>query len=466
MKDEVMLVDISKVANSAQALNLLKEYMTTLVVPDEGMALALNCGGLLITQRVFSKMRQLVLQSNPNPIEFDLVYATLPQTQQAALDSGLFVREQPQDKTRFKARTFLNTASRLQSFDQGVDQRQSDRPQSDKRQTDRLNRYSSPMAHAASSTSEYVSRAESAPSKSYYFSEERLNERTERLSSLKASIDASMGAYETPARNKIRQFGEGPSLPFGDTMSLDLDAISEEFLTPMPVSEPLTSSQPLSCDDPCSLDTAPPPKKEVESTESQDAEANEASTKKSTKKSKKASSKTDKDLKSESKSSDLLEKSERALENLSQSDLLTVTSLEVNDLLAIDDDAELESEPRENECPTLYLEGTLRSGRMVRYDGNLVVVGDVHGGSELCATGDILIWGELRGIAHAGADGNEHAKIRALKIEAIQLRIADVIARRPDRITNHKPNDKRLPEPEVARVTDGEIKIFNDVIGK
>ncbi len=122
----------------------------------------------------------------------------------------------------------------------------------------------------------------------------------------------------------------------------------------------------------------------------------------------------------------------------------------------------------EESLPTLYWKNTLRSGQVVRYEGNLVIVGDVHGGSEISATGSILVWGELRGIAHAGAGGNRHAEIRALKIEAIQLRIADVIARRPDRIYYHKdPEDGlAMPMPEVARVDDGEIKIFNDVIGR
>ncbi len=116
---------------------------------------------------------------------------------------------------------------------------------------------------------------------------------------------------------------------------------------------------------------------------------------------------------------------------------------------------------------TLYLRQTLRSGKTVRFNGNIVIVGDVHAGSEITAGGDIVVWGELRGIAHAGAQGNYKSEIRAMKIEALQLRIADYIARRPDRIYYHKDGaDHYALSPEVARVADGEIKIFKTMLPK
>jgi septum site-determining protein MinC len=88
---------------------------------------------------------------------------------------------------------------------------------------------------------------------------------------------------------------------------------------------------------------------------------------------------------------------------------------------------------RETEkLPTLYIQRTLRSGQSIKSEGNIVIIGDVNPGSEVIAQGDITIWGILGGIAHAGSDGNKFAKIRALKMNAIQLRIADVFARRPD----------------------------------
>ncbi len=90
---------------------------------------------------------------------------------------------------------------------------------------------------------------------------------------------------------------------------------------------------------------------------------------------------------------------------------------------------------RETEkLPTLYIQRTLRSGQSISSDGNIVIIGDVNPGSEIIAKGDITVWGVLGGIAHAGATGNQYAKIRALKMNAIQLRIADTFARRPDNI--------------------------------
>lgn len=115
---------------------------------------------------------------------------------------------------------------------------------------------------------------------------------------------------------------------------------------------------------------------------------------------------------------------------------------------------------------TLYLRQTMRSGQFVRFNGNVVIIGDVHAGSEVIAGGDIVVWGELRGIAHAGAQGNYKAEIRAMKIEALQLRIADYIARRPDRIFYHKDGAETAMSPELARVADGEIKVFKSQLAK
>lgn len=90
---------------------------------------------------------------------------------------------------------------------------------------------------------------------------------------------------------------------------------------------------------------------------------------------------------------------------------------------------------RETEkLPTLYIQRTLRSGQSITSDGNIVIIGDANPGSEIIAKGDITVWGILGGIAHAGCAGNQYAKIRALKMNAIQLRIADTFARRPDNV--------------------------------
>ena len=72
---------------------------------------------------------------------------------------------------------------------------------------------------------------------------------------------------------------------------------------------------------------------------------------------------------------------------------------------------------------TTYVNQTLRSGQILESEGNVVIIGDCHPGSEIRAIGDITVWGVLSGIAHAGMSGNTNAKIRALKMNAVQLRI-------------------------------------------
>lgn len=121
------------------------------------------------------------------------------------------------------------------------------------------------------------------------------------------------------------------------------------------------------------------------------------------------------------------------------------------------------SEYEISKLPTLYLRQNLRSGQTMSYDGNIVLIGDANPGSEIIAKGDVTVWGVLGGIAHAGARGNDWARIRALKINAIQLRISGFYARRPDSM--NIPFIQRSNEftPEEARVNNGEIAIYKTV---
>ncbi|MBK7894707.1 MAG: septum site-determining protein MinC [Anaerolineaceae bacterium] len=80
----------------------------------------------------------------------------------------------------------------------------------------------------------------------------------------------------------------------------------------------------------------------------------------------------------------------------------------------------------------LILKETLRSGRSIYHEGHVVVIGDVNPGAEIVASGDVIVWGRLRGLVHAGALGDETAVICALELTPTQLRIADQIAISPD----------------------------------
>lgn len=100
--------------------------------------------------------------------------------------------------------------------------------------------------------------------------------------------------------------------------------------------------------------------------------------------------------------------------------------------------------------PGLMLRHTLRSGRTIHSDGHVVIYGDVNPGAEVIAVGDIIIWGNLRGNVHAGAEGDESAVVCALNMMPVQLRIAGYI------VTS--PNEKRRkPRPEMALIRDNQI---------
>ncbi|MDQ2857825.1 MAG: hypothetical protein M3R53_04110 [Candidatus Eremiobacteraeota bacterium] len=99
----------------------------------------------------------------------------------------------------------------------------------------------------------------------------------------------------------------------------------------------------------------------------------------------------------------------------------------------------------------LYHRGTLRGGQSLQQLGTVVVVGDVNPGAEVVATGDIVVFGALRGTAHAGAQGDAAARVFALQLAPTQLRIAASIA------TDDRA--RRGREPEVAFIENGRIAI-------
>lgn len=99
----------------------------------------------------------------------------------------------------------------------------------------------------------------------------------------------------------------------------------------------------------------------------------------------------------------------------------------------------------------VLVQRTLRSGFKVEYPGHIIVVGDVNPGAELVAGGSVVVWGRMRGVVHAGAEGNQQAVVCALDLMPTQLRIAMISAAPIGR--------KRKPQPEIARVQDGQIII-------
>jgi len=107
--------------------------------------------------------------------------------------------------------------------------------------------------------------------------------------------------------------------------------------------------------------------------------------------------------------------------------------------------------------PTKYLKQTICAGQYISFDGNLVIIGDCHEGSEISATGDITVWGELSGSVHAGKNGNEKAKIRALKMNPSQIRISNSYVKRPSVLNDSSKVDA---VPEEAMILNGEIAVY------
>lgn len=92
----------------------------------------------------------------------------------------------------------------------------------------------------------------------------------------------------------------------------------------------------------------------------------------------------------------------------------------------------------------LFINKTLRSGKRVEFPGHVVVMGDVNAGAEIIADGNVIVWGRVRGMIHAGAKGNRSATICALDLSATQLRIADEVS------AMLKP--QKNPKPEIASI--------------
>lgn len=79
---------------------------------------------------------------------------------------------------------------------------------------------------------------------------------------------------------------------------------------------------------------------------------------------------------------------------------------------------------------TKFYKGAVRSGQRLEFEGSIVILGDVNDGAEIIAEDNIVVLGMLRGMAHAGAKGNEKALIAAHIIESPQIRIASIIKER------------------------------------
>ncbi len=101
-----------------------------------------------------------------------------------------------------------------------------------------------------------------------------------------------------------------------------------------------------------------------------------------------------------------------------------------------------------------FYKGNLRSGQVLESETSIIVIGDVNPGARIVSKGNIIVLGSLKGTVFAGATGNTNSFVLALAMNPVQIRIADTIARSPD-----KPAKDGLKETKIAFLEDGNIYI-------
>lgn len=94
---------------------------------------------------------------------------------------------------------------------------------------------------------------------------------------------------------------------------------------------------------------------------------------------------------------------------------------------------------------SLILKKTVRSGQRIEFDGTVIVLGSANPGSEIVATGDIYVFGKAMGLLHAGSKGDKNRIIVALKLDVVQIRIANAYAKGEDR-TKYDKEFARIAE--------------------
>lgn len=104
------------------------------------------------------------------------------------------------------------------------------------------------------------------------------------------------------------------------------------------------------------------------------------------------------------------------------------------------------------EGKTKFIRTTVRSGQIVNYAGNIIIIGDINHGAEVRALGNVIVLGSLNGRVYAGDNGNDKAVIAAFLLEPEILSIAGVLTISPDEF-------ERSGYPELAKLKDGEMII-------
>ena len=124
-------------------------------------------------------------------------------------------------------------------------------------------------------------------------------------------------------------------------------------------------------------------------------------------------------------------------------------------------EVQVEELPPEPKAPTgrrsLVLERGLRSGQVVSFNGDVTVFGDVNPGAQLVVSGNIIVLGALKGLVHAGSEGDHSATVLAFDFQPNQLRIGRHIVTEREALHAGQPVKRQrlslssFPTPDLLR---------------
>ncbi|WP_100373630.1 septum site-determining protein MinC [Bacillus sp. FJAT-45037] len=115
-----------------------------------------------------------------------------------------------------------------------------------------------------------------------------------------------------------------------------------------------------------------------------------------------------------------------------------------------------EAEKAHQQSQIVTLTRVVRSGQVLRVRGDLLLIGDVNPSGTVMATGSIFVMGSLRGVAHAGFEGEDSAVVAAALMNPTQVRIAD-------QIHHFDEEDKETPMESAYLSEDSNRFVFERV---
>lgn len=113
-----------------------------------------------------------------------------------------------------------------------------------------------------------------------------------------------------------------------------------------------------------------------------------------------------------------------------------------------------------------FYKGNLKNREILETENSIIILGDVHPGSTVISSRNIIILGGLYGEAYAGGNGQEGAYVVALEMEPEKLKVGDFKYKTDTRQTKWAFRPK--VQPKIAYVKNGKIvfePLTKDLLG-